>query len=180
LYCIYKGKVSLTKLGEDGKRQVVRFAHEGDALGYRSLLSNENYQATATALEDCQICFLQKDKILDMMSTNPILARNSMQLLANDLRNAEQRLISISQKTVKERIAEALILLQRTFGFEEDGKTIDVTLTRSEIADTAGTTTETTIRTLASLNDEKLIKLNGKKISILNLNSLLKTAAIYD
>lgn len=180
LYCIFKGKVKLSKLGEDGKEQVVRFAKTADILGYRALLSNEPYQATATAMEDCQICHLSKGRFMQLMQDNPKLSWNTMQLLSKDLRNAEQHLINIAQKTVKERIAEALILLHNTFGFLSDEKTLDIVLTRSEIADIAGTTTETTIRTLAALNKEDLIDLKGKTIKILDLRELTRAAGIYD
>ncbi|MCB0477838.1 MAG: Crp/Fnr family transcriptional regulator [Crocinitomicaceae bacterium] len=180
LYCIHSGKVSLTKLGDDGKRQVVRFAKEGEILGYRSLISGDSYQATATAIEDCTICFVQKEKFNELIATNAGVAVNSMQLLASDLRNAENKLISIAQKSVKERIIESILLLQETFGFENDGETLDVTLSRAEIADTAGTTTETTIRTLAKLSDENLINLVGKKIKILNLGELKKACSVLD
>jgi len=180
LYCVYKGKVKLSKLGENGKEQVIRFAKTADILGYRSLFSNEPYQATATALEDSYICHLSKDKFMGLMKENTSLSWNTMQLLSNDLKSAEQHLINIAQKTVKERIAEALLLLQTTFGFMEDNKSINVILTRSEIADIAGTTTETTIRTLAVLSNEGFIELKGKRIIIPNVITLTRVAGIYD
>ena len=174
------GEGKLSKLGEDGKEQVIRFAKTADILGYRALLSNEPYHATAIAMEDCQICHLSKDRYLQLMTENPKLSWNTMQLLSKDLRNAEQHLINIAQKTVKERIAEALILLYSTFGMKEDGKSIDIVLSRSEIADIAGTTTETTIRTFALLSKEGLIELKGKAIIIKNITELTRTAGIYD
>ena len=114
------------------------------------------------------------------MRDNPKLSWKTMQLLAKDLKSAEQHLINIAQKTVKERIAEALLLLQSTFGYTEDGESLSVTLTRSEIADIAGTTTETTIRTLAILGKENAIKLEGKRIIIPDLEALIKIAGLYD
>jgi CRP/FNR family transcriptional regulator len=180
LYCIYDGKVKLTKLGEDGKEQVIRFSKTGDILGYRSSLSNEPYNATATAMEDSYICHVSKDKYIALMAQNPKLSWNTMQVLSKDLKSAEQHLINIAQKTVKERIAEALILLHDTFGVKEDALTINVSLSRSEIADIAGTTTETTIRTLATLNKEKLIHLKGKTIKVIDLKGLTRAAGIYN
>ncbi len=180
LFCIYDGKVKLSKLGENGKEQIVRFAKTGDILGYRSLLSNETYHATATAMEDCHVCLLSKDRFMEVLETDPKLSMNLVQLLSKDLRSAEQLLIDIAQKSVIERIAEVLILLKTTFGYAEGGNTINVTLTRSEIADIAGTTTETTIRTLVQLDKEGLIKLIDKKINILNLEKLIQRAKIYD
>lgn len=180
LYCIHEGKIKLSKLGENGKEQVIRFAKTGDILGYRSLFSNEPYQATAIALEDSYICHLSKDKFMSIMKENAKLSWKTMQLLSHDLKSAEQHLLNIAQKTVKERIAEALLLLHATFGFKEDGETINVTLTRSEISDIAGTTTETTIRTLAILDKEGLIELDGKKIKIKNLIELTETSGVFD
>ena len=180
LYCIYDGKVKLSKLGEEGKEQIVRFAKTSDILGYRSLLSDEPYHATATAMEDSHICLIPKDRFMQLMEKDPKLSLSVVQLLSKDLRGAEQLMIDIAQKSVKERIAEALVLLKRTFGFLDDGETIGVTLTRSEIADIAGTTTETTIRTLAQLSSENLIELVGKKIKVLNFNKLVSEAGIYD
>ncbi len=180
LYCMYSGKVKLTKLGENGKEQVIRFAKTADILGYRSIFSNEPYQATATALEDSYICHLSKDKFMSLMRSNPKLSWNTMHLLSEDLKHAEQHLITIAQKSVKERIAEALLLIYSTFGYYNDTDTLDVVLSRSEIADIAGTTTETTIRTLATLNKEGIIVLNGKKISIPNVGKLSRVAGIYD
>jgi len=180
LFCVHKGRVKLSKLGEDGKEQIIRFAKEGDILGYRAMLSNESYQATATAMDDCFICLVSKDRFNSLMEKDAKLSLNVIQLLSKDLRSAEQLLIDIAQKSVKERIAEALIVLKKTFGLKEDGKTLDVVLTRAEIADMAGTTTETTIRTLAQLSSDGLIKLSGKKIAILDFKTLVIEAGVYD
>lgn len=181
LFCIYSGKVKLSKLGENGKEQIVRFAKTGNILGYRSLLSNDTYHATATAMEDCYVCLLSKDRFMEILESDPKLSMSIVQLLSKDLKSAEQLLIDIAQKSVIERISEALVLLKNTFGYADEGEdTINVTLTRSEIADIAGTTTETTIRTLVQLDKEGLIKLVDKKINILNLEKLIQRAKIYD
>lgn len=176
LYCIHEGQVKLSKLGEDGKEQIVRFAKVGDILGYRSLLSNEPYHATATAMVDARICLISKEKFNKLLETDSKLSVSVIQLLSKDLRSAEQLLIDITQKSVRERISESLIILQRTFGFQKDEKTLDITLTRSEIADMAATTTETTIRTLAQLSKDGLIKLTGKQILIIDFPGLQRVA----
>ena len=180
LFCIYSGKVKLSKLGENGKEQIIRFAKTGNILGYRSLLSNDTYHATATAMEDCHVCLLSKDRFMEILEADPKLSMNIVQLLSNDLKSAEQLLIDIAQKSVIERISESLVLLQKTFGYVNGGKTINVARTRSEIADIAGTTTETTIRTLVQLEKEGIIKLVDKKINILDLQKLIQRAKIYD
>ncbi|MFP5469980.1 MAG: Crp/Fnr family transcriptional regulator [Bacteroidia bacterium] len=180
LFCIYRGKVKLSKLGENGKNQIIRFAKEGEVLGYRALLSNDPYHATAVAMEECCVCLLSKEHFMELLRKNFSLAWDAIQLLTRDLKNAEQHLIDVAQKTVRERICETLVLLKNTFDYDEGTTTISAALTRSEIADIAGTTTETVIRTLAILNREKLIEFDGKKIIILNLSKLLFEAGIHD
>jgi len=180
MYCIYKGKVKISKLGDEGKEQIVRFAGEGELLGYRSSLSNESYKATATAMEDCYICHLPKDKFNEALNNNSKFSLEVIRLLSEDLKKSEQNLINISQKPVRERIAETLINLKKRFGYEDDGKTLSVTLTRREIGDIAGTTTETTIRTLSDFVKDGIIELEGKKIQILDLNKLTRTASLFE
>ncbi|MBI1837770.1 MAG: Crp/Fnr family transcriptional regulator [Flavobacteriia bacterium] len=180
LFCVHKGKIKLSKLGKDGKEQIVRFAKSGDILGYRSLLSNEPYHATATAMEESEICVIPKEVFQKIVEDNYKLSLNLIQLLSKDLKSAEQHLIDVAQKTVRERISEALLLLITSFGYLADGKTINVHMTRSEIADLAGTTTETTIRTLSQLSHDGIISLEGKNIVITNHTELIRNTNTYD
>ena len=180
MYCINKGKVKISKLGDEGKEQIVRFAGEGELLGYRSALSNESYKATATAMEECYICHIPKDKFSEVLNNNSKFSLEIIKLLSNDLKKSEQNLLNISQKPVKERIAETLLNLKKRFGYEEDGKTLCMTLTRREIGDIAATTTETTIRTLSSFDKEGIIRLEGKKIEVLDIDKLIRTASLFE
>lgn len=180
VFCLTEGKIKLSKLGKDGKEQIVRFAKTGDVLGYRALLSDDRYQATATAMVDSHICLILKDNFLKTMELNTKLSLKLINLLSKDLKIAEQHLIDIAQKTVKERVAESLIVLVNTFGFVKDLKTLNICMTRSEIADMAGTTTESAIRTLVQLADEKIIELDGKNIKIINQKKLEHVANLND
>lgn len=180
VYCIHKGKVKISKLGDEGKEQIVRFGGTGELLGYRSVLNNEAYTATATAMEDCHICHLSFEDFHKVLNQSSSLSLEVIQLLSSDLKNSEQKLINISQKPVRERIAETLLYIKSKFGFEEDGKTLAVTLTRMEIGDIAGTTTETTIRTLSAFKKEKIVDLIGRKIVVNDLKKLIKASNIVD
>jgi CRP-like cAMP-binding protein len=180
LYCLHSGKVKLTKLGKDGKEQIIRFAKSGDIIGYRSLLSNDPYHASAIAMEKSQICVIPKSVFQKTIEHNYKLSLNLIQLLSKDLKSAERHFIDVAQKNVRERICESLLLIIHSFGYLEDGKTINAPLTRAEIGDLAGTTTETTIRTLAQLNTENIIQLEGKKIIILDFKALVNNTSSYD
>ena len=129
---------------------------------------------------ECEICIISKEVFQKVNEDNYKLSLNLIQLLSKDLKSAEQHLIDVAQKTVKERIAEALILLVNSFGYLEDKITLNVNLTRSEIADLAGTTTETTIRTLSQLSSDNVIKLEGKNILITNFKKLVQSSNTYD
>lgn len=172
LFCIYSGKVKISTIGRKGKEQIVKFKSRGEALGYRAILNDEPYNSTATAISDCQVCHISKNAFLNTLENSKHLSLNTIRLLSNDLKESEQKLMNLSQKPVRERVAEALLLLKKHFGLEKDGKTIGVTLTRREIGEIAGITTETTIRILSELGKEKILKLKEKSISILDIKRL--------
>ena len=180
LFCIYKGRVKLSKLGIDGKPQIVRFSKDADILGYRALLTGEAYQGTATAMDDCYICHVSKENFLALMRKNSNLSWNTIQLLSQDLKEAENKIIDIAQKSVKERMAEAILMLINIFGIDEKDSSINIKLSRNEISDLIGTTTETTIRTLSQLKKDGIINLVSKKIIIKDKKKLIITSSLYD
>lgn len=180
LFCINVGKVKLSKPGDTGKEQIVRLAKYGDLLGYRALLSGETYNCSAVALEDSSICFIPKDTFSELLAKNIHLASELMKLLSVDLKNAENKLLNLAQKPVRERLAEALLFLKETYNFESDGATLNVTLSREEISNIIGTATETVIRLLSEFKHDTIIEFVGKKIKILNLKELIHTANIFD
>jgi CRP-like cAMP-binding protein len=180
LYCINRGKVKVYQIGTQGKEQIVRLAKEGDILGYRSLISGESYNASATAIEDSVLCYISRKTFFDLLQENSELSSRVMQLLSHDLRTAETRITALAQKPVRERLAETILTLKEFYGTENDGATINATLTREDIANIVGTATETAIRLLSEFKDEKLIDLVGKKIKILNRDKIVKAANVYD
>ncbi|MCP4457194.1 MAG: Crp/Fnr family transcriptional regulator [Cytophagales bacterium] len=179
LFCIFRGKVKISKIGQEGKEQIIKFAGEGETLGYRALMNEESYNATATAMEDCHICHLSRNAFMRALEANNRLSRNMIELLSNDLKDSERKLMNISQKPVKDRVAESLLILITQFGYKKDGHTLDATLTRREIGEIAGITTETAIRTLSEFNKENLIRLEDKKILILDFDKIKHIANAY-
>lgn len=176
IFCLNSGKVKLVKAGEDGRNHILRLHRQGDLLGYRSLFSETGYNASAIALENCQICFIPRDLFLKLVKDDSELAFDLLKMLSDDLKKADTHLTNLAQKPVRERAAEALIFIQETYGFTEDGKTIDALFTREDIANIVGTATETIIRVLSDFNKEGVIILKGKKIIIPDLHELKKIA----
>lgn len=180
LFCVNSGKIKITTTGYDGKEQILRLAKSGDIVGYRALISNERYASSAVTLEDASICVIDKDYFFKAMEATPKLMFEVVKKMGRDLKEAEDHIVSLSQKNVRERMAEALLFLKATYGLDEDQQTIMVSLTREEIADYVGTSTESCIRLLSEFNQDKLISLSGKKIKITNLPMLIQTANIED
>jgi CRP-like cAMP-binding protein len=179
LYCISNGKIKVSKIGNDGKESIVRIASAGDVLGHRSLFSDENYTATATALEDSTICFIDKKYIHEAIKKEPTVALQLIQKLSREMGAAESRTASMFQKNVRERLAELFLNLEKTYGIKEDDRVrLDIKLTREEIASMVGTASETVIRFITEFKDEGLIEQEGKAIYIINQKKLIEFANI--
>ncbi len=180
VFCVNQGKIKLAKMGDDGREQIIRLVKPGDPLGYRSLLSGDRYNASAVALEDCGVCFIPRELFMGILQQDSSLSLEMMKLLSNDLRKAELQITHMARKPVRERMAEALLFIKETYGFSEDGITVNVIFSREDIANLAGTATETAIRLLSEFNKENMIRLSGKKIIITDLAKLIRTANLND
>ena len=180
LFCINTGKVKLSQAGFEGKEQIIRLAKDSDILGYRALISGEAYSATATVIEDSKICLIPKEVFYELLQHNSKLTSGIMKLLADELKDAEDKITNIAQKPVLERLAEALLMLKEYYGVEDNDNSLNITITREEIANIVGTATETVIRLMSDLRKEGMIKLDGKRIKIVKSDALLKLANLYD
>ncbi|WP_344823303.1 Crp/Fnr family transcriptional regulator [Rurimicrobium arvi] len=176
LFCVNSGKIKLSTTGPDGKEQILRLVKGGDILGYRALLSSDRYHCSAVALEDCSVCIVDKQYFLKLALEQKELCVAIFKKISEDLKHAEQHIVSLSQKNVRERMAEAILFFKATYGFDADGQTLAIQLSREEIADFVGTSTESAIRLLSEFNGDKIIELVGKKIKIVNIAKLEKTA----
>ena len=177
LYCISKGKVKISKITNEGKEVILRIVGPGDILGHQSLFTDENYTSTATVVEDAEICFISKNCAHDTIEKEPIVAKNMIRKLNEEMKLAESKMIALSRKNVRERLAELLLEFKKVYGVEEQGKVrLDIMLSREEIASLVGTANETIIRFISEFKDEKIIQQEGKVIYIVDLEKLRKTA----
>jgi len=172
-YFINKGIVKVYKTGIDGKEQIIAFAKKGDILGYRSILSNENACSTSKIIEEGILCFLPAHILIDLVKGNHAFSFEIMKLACQELGEANSYITDIAQKTVRERLAEVLIMLKNKFGISSDN-TLQISLTREELANIVGTATESVIRLLSEFKSDGLVDLVGRKIKILNIQRLTK------
>ena len=167
IYCIKDGVCKLSKLSDNGKDQIVKLVKKGELLGQRSLISEESTNLSAIAIEDMQVCFIPKQEILQFFNENNQFSLNMMKSVCGDLKDADDNMVNLAQKTVKQRLAETLLKLESDFGSNDDGS-LKLQLSRDEIAGMIGTATESCIRLLSEFNKEGWITLQGKKITITN------------
>jgi len=175
IYCVKGGVCKLSKLSANGKDQIVKLVKAGELLGQRSMISDEPANLSAVALEDMQVCFIPKSEVLSLFDKNNQFSMNLMKTICGDLKESDDHMVSMSQKTVKERLAKTLVELQETFGKNEDGS-LHIQLSREELAGMIGTATESCIRLLSDFNKLGLIELVGKRIVIKDINKLKRIA----
>ena len=171
VFCIKDGICKLSKLSSNGKDQIVKLVKPGELLGQRSMISEEIANLSAIALEDMEVCFIPKTEILGFFNENNAFSMNVMKSICGDLKDADDHMVSMAQKNVRSRLAEALIYLHDTFGVNEDGS-LHIQLSREELAGIIGTATESCIRLLSELNKSGIIELEGKKITVKEITKL--------
>lgn len=171
IFCVRDGVSKLSKLSANGKDQIVKLATKGEVLGQRSVIVEECSNLSAVAVNDMEVCFVPKDSILDPLHTNPNFTVEMLRHMAHDLKEADDVIVNMSQKTVKQRIAEAFLYLKKNFGEDKHGF-LNLTLSREDIANVVGTATESTIRIISEFKKKGLLKTSGKKIGIANEEKL--------
>lgn len=177
VYFIKKGTVKLSKSGVYGKDQILRFIKEGDLIGYRSLLIGENFQAKAEAMADVEAVFIPGEVFIHLLEMDSKLSFAMLQKFAFELGEYSNTITYLAQKTVRERLAEVLILLEQKLGTDPEGF-IKIALTREEIANLIGTATESAIRLISEFKHDELIETEGRNIRILNHEKLIKVGHV--
>lgn len=178
-YCIAAGHAKITWPQNGGKESIVKIVSPGDMAGYRCLFSEDTFRATAVSLGNVKGCFIPKVYFHELLKKNYQFNSEILLRMGLEIKSSEQRLHSFCQKNVRERMAEALLILKEQCGVEKDGKWIlDIQLTREELSSWIGTAKETVVRCLSDMKEEKIIDQEGSSIVLLNLKSLAVIAGI--
>lgn len=181
LYCVSKGKVKLYKTDIEGHQQILRLAGPGDVLGYRALLAGELYSASAQTIEEAELCFMEKRFFFKILESSPRIAFHVMELLSKNLRDAEEQVTNIVHKNIRERLAELFLVFRGKYGERvEKGTLLNIQLTREELAELVGTTQESVIRLISEFKKDGYIAVDGRAITLLNLNALTEMANLSE
>ncbi|MDY3363602.1 Crp/Fnr family transcriptional regulator [Riemerella anatipestifer] len=177
VYFIEKGTAKLSKSGVYGKDHILRIVKEGDILGYRSLLCDENFQARAEAMTEIEATFVPSDIFMQLLEADSRLSFAMMQKIAFELGESSNTITFLAQKTVRERLAEILLLLELKLGTDPEGF-IKICLTREEVANLIGTATESAIRLISEFKNDGLIEVEGRNIKIKDHDKLKKVGHV--
>ncbi len=175
VFCVRDGISKLSKLSANGKDQIVKLATKGEVIGQRSVITEESTNLSAVAVNDMEVCFIPKENIVNTLNTNPAFAVEVLRHMAHDLKEADDVIVNMSQKSVKQRVAEAFLYLKNNFGEDPDGF-LHLTLSREDISNVVGTATESCIRIISEFKKKGLLKASGKKIGIADERKLLDLA----
>lgn len=174
LIYLLRGSAKVFKIGAGDREQIVRLVKPLSFVGYKALFAEKQHTTSASAIEDSQVTIYNKSELNHLIEINPDFAREIIKALANELAFNYNRIINLTQKHIRGRLAETLLLIKEMYGFEKDGKSLKAHFTRENIAHFSNMTTSNAIRTLKKFNDEKLIKAEGKNIVLLNIAELEK------
>jgi CRP/FNR family transcriptional regulator, anaerobic regulatory protein len=172
LFNVVRGTVKLFKLLPDGRRQITGFLFPGDFLG---IALNDTYAYSAEAIEDLRLCRFPRKKLETLLVELPRLERRLLGETANELAAAQEQMLLLGRKTAKERVASFLVeLSRRAVKRRHPASPLSVPMSRTDMADYLGLTTETVSRTLTQLRQAKVIALTGRNlIELVNMEGLL-------
>lgn len=180
VYCLHKGKIKLYRDGVDGREYIIRFIAPGQLFGIKALIERTKYSASSAAIEDSIVCFINNRKIFELIIKYPNMTNYMLVSLSRMLLEAEKRMASIALKTVRQRVAESLLIIRNTYKSDDNNESYQIRLTREELANTVGSATETVIRILTEFKNEKLITVQGRTITIIDIKGLMIAGDMFD
>ena len=178
MWMLLEGKVRIYKEGIGQRQQIIQLLKPYDIFGYRACLVHEAYNSSASAFDACTVYRLEREVFCRLVEGNSALCYQVMLMMAKDLAFSEIRTVNLTQKHIRGRLAESLLLLKRNYGYEEDEETLAMTLSREDLANMSNMTTSNAIRTLSQFSQEGLIELDGKRIKITDEKGLEKISRL--
>jgi len=172
LYCLIRGHAKLEKLGIGGRNQIMRMFQPGDIFGYRSFFASQEHTTEAIAIENSVVACIPMTLVERFCHVNPELAMYFLRNLAVDLGKSDLRTLELTQKHIRGRLAGSIIFLIDKYGYEQDGKTLNICLSREDLASLSNMTTSNAIRTLASFAEEQILSVDGRRIKVLDSSKL--------
>ena len=177
VFCVNSGRVKVYRLGQDGKEHIIKVSASGDLLGYKALLSDQLYNQSGEALDDCIVCFVPKEDFLSLIRPGNKFYADILKMVCAENNELANKMTQLAQQSVRQRLAISLLMLKDTYGLEHESEgEIEINLSREDLANIVGTATESLIRLLHDFKEEGLIETAGRKIRVLKPQGLIQAA----
>jgi CRP/FNR family transcriptional regulator len=175
LFNVISGAIKLYKLLPDGRRQITGFLSTGDFLG---IAYNDTYAYTAEAITDVKLCRFPRRRLEALLPEHPTLERRLLGEAAHEIVAAQDQMLLLGRKTAMERVTSFLLMLaKRAARMQKSDTQLDVPMTRTDIGDYLGLTTETVSRAISRLRDDKIISVAQRgQIHVLDRGALERLA----
>ncbi len=171
-YIVLSGRVKIYILSPAGREQILHIMQFGDTVGEVPVFAGDVYPANAEAIEDADLLYIPADEFYRLMAEDALLARNMATVLARRLIAITQLVESLALREVPGRLAAYLLHLTRRTG----GGTVDLEIAKGQLAYLLGTTAETVSRTFARLQEDGIVTVQGRRITILDAAALADIA----
>jgi len=168
------GKAKVYKKGVGSRTQIIRMLKVGVPFAYRALIANETYNTNVSACEHSAAYLLKAKVFIAILRNNNAFCFRFLEELATDLADSDSRTVNLTQKHMRGRLAETLLLLKKNHGLEEDEATINIHLSREDLANFSNMTTSNAIRILTGFVNEHIIAIDGRKLKIIDEEKLFK------
>lgn len=171
LYFINKGKIKTFRIDKQGNEFITGLHKQGEFLGYTDLLEDTRHRENAIALEDSELCMIRREDFHTLIYNNRDVANKFIKMLSDSVAEKEERLLKLAYSSVRKRVAEALLLLEKKY-HQEEGKEFTMAISRDDLSGLVGASKENVIRTLSDFKQEGLIEVSGSKITLLKADKL--------
>ena len=175
IFMVQSGTVKKYKSDKLGKEQIIYVAGKGELIGYHALLAEERYPDSAAAMEHSLVSFIPKEDFNDVVHRSHPFALRLLKALSHEFTVLANSISVFAQRTAAERLAIVLVVLREKFK-DDDAKmqALELNISRTDLANMAGIAKENVIRLLRDFKEEGIIETDGRRIRILDIQSLVK------
>jgi CRP-like cAMP-binding protein len=176
IFFVRSGRVKKYKTTSKGTEQIFYLCGEGELLGYHALLGEDYYPDSSATIEDSEITFIPKENFLKVLRQSTVLSNKLLKALGHEFSLFINNITNLATKSVKERLAFNLLILEEKFKPTAGGQVVDIVMSRTDLANMVGTAKETLVRLLGDFKREGIIEVDGRAIRIINRKKVIKEA----
>jgi len=177
IFFIITGMAKKYKVDKEGKEQIIYVANAGELMGYHAILEEDRYPDSAAALEETNIGFIPKEDFLATLQRSAILNRRLLKTLSHEFAVLVNSITLFAHRPVRERLAIQLVVLREKYKVDfQPGMSVEINMSRDDLASLVGAARENVLRALAELKEEGIVATKGRKIVVMDILKLLKVA----